>query len=312
MSPGWIMTLTFLGTTLFVCAAASTIYAMFFRYRSLLSERLQSLQSGSEAIRGSLFKDRTLSGDRGAEEQWWERAKGYYDRADFGITFQAFAQLTLGAAGGLAVVAAFTGRWWAIPVGLIVAPATATGMVVARHRRRKRELTAQLPKALDVIGRAVRSGQTVPAAFQMVADNFESPISDEFRLCYEEQNLGIPNETALRNLARRTGVMELQILVVALLVQTRSGGNLAELLDNLATTVNKRLRLQDRVRALTGEGRMQAAVLIALPTAAFVVLYFIAHDYVTTLLEYPRVIAMSVVAQGLGAVWIRRCINFDY
>jgi tight adherence protein B len=106
--------------------------------------------------------------------------------------------------------------------------------------------------------------------------------------------------------------MELQILVVALLVQIRAGGNLAELLGNLSQMVQKRLRLQERVRALTGEGRMQAAVLIALPTVAFVLLLFIARDYVMTLWAYPSLLAASLTAQFVGAIWIRRCIHFDY
>lgn len=102
------------------------------------------------------------------------------------------------------------------------------------------------------------------------------------------------------------------MLVVALLVQTRSGGNLIELLENLSGTIQKRLRLEGRVRALTGEGRMQAAVLIALPSVAFGALFFIARDYVGTLLMYPGLLAVSFGAQLLGALWIRRCIRFEY
>jgi tight adherence protein B len=166
--------------------------------------------------------------------------------------------------------------------------------------------------AFDSIGRAVRAGQTVPAAFQIVADEFEPPIADEFRRCYEQQNLGMSYDSALRELARRTGVMELRILVVALLVQARSGGNLVELLGNLASMVRERLKLQQKVRALTGEGRMQAAVLIVLPVLAFGILTVIAPDYARSLLERPWLLAATASAQMLGAVWIQRIISFDF
>ncbi|MGC3969945.1 MAG: type II secretion system F family protein [Pirellulales bacterium] len=167
----------------------------------------------------------------------------------------------------------------------------------------------QLPRALDIIARAVQAGQTVPAAFQMVADDLEPPISLEFRRCHEQQSLGASFESSLRSLGERTGIMELRIMIIALLVQRRSGGNLAALLQNLSLLVQKRLKLEQRMRALTGEGRMQANVLIILPTAAFAALYVLAPDYVGVLLERPWVIAAALAAQALGAVWICRCIR---
>ena len=97
-----------------------------------------------------------------------------------------------------------------------------------------------------------------------MADEFESPLADEFRRCYDEQNLGMSRETALRNLASRAGIMELRIFVVALLMQSRSGGNLTELLANLSMLVRKRDQIAAKSQSLTGEGRVQAAVLIVL------------------------------------------------
>ncbi|WP_391503330.1 type II secretion system F family protein [Botrimarina mediterranea] len=163
-----------------------------------------------------------------------------------------------------------------------------------------------------MISRAIKAGQTVPAALQIIADDFEKPIATEFALCYEQQNLGMSRESALRRLAARSGVMELQIFVVALLVQARSGGDLIELLDNLALMIRKRLKLGDRVRALTGEGRMQAMVLIVLPIAAFLGIVSMAPDYASCLLERPWLLCATAIAQVAGALWIRQIVNFDY
>src|SRR6185503_11619850 len=119
---------------------------------------------------------------------------------------------------------------------------------------------------------------------------------------YEQQNLGIPHDTALRELARRTGIMELRILVVGLLVQSRSGGNLAELLANLSLLARKRLKLQQKVKALTGEGRMQAAVLLVLPLVSFASLLVLAPDYVSILFRHPALLVGALVAQVIGAI----------
>jgi tight adherence protein B len=183
--------------------------------------------------------------------------------------------------------------------------------VYVKRLKRHQQLLAQLPQAFDAIGRAVRAGQTVPAAMRIVADEFESPLSDEFSHCYQQQNLGMPKEMALRNLAKRNHVMELQILVVALLLQSRSGGNLVELLESLATMVRNRIKFQQRVKALTGEGRMQAVILMLLPIVSFAGLLVIAPDYAATLLHHPWLIVATAVSQVIGAIWIRWCVNFE-
>jgi tight adherence protein B len=203
-------------------------------------------------------------------------------------------------------------RWWGAALAFAAGSAIPSAYVWARRRARVCRMTTQFPDALDAISRAVRAGQTVPAAFQMVADDFPMPISDEFRYCYEQQNFGLSYDAALRNLAQRTGIMELRILVVALLVQSRSGGNLSELLQNLSTTVRKRLVLQQKVKALTGEGRMQAAVLIALPVVVFIAMYFLNRDYAQILLDRPWLLAGCVASQTVGAAVIHKFIQIDY
>jgi tight adherence protein B len=175
-----------------------------------------------------------------------------------------------------------------------------------------RKLLVQLPQALDVVGRAIQAGKTIPAAFQIVADDLQPPIADEFRRCYEQQHLGISFDSSLRGLAERSPLMEMRIFIVALLVQAKSGGNLVELVRDISGVVKNRLKLEQRVKALTGEGRMQAAVLIVLPTAALGLLWILAPDYIAVLLEYPSLIVAALAAQAVGAVWIRRCIQIEY
>ncbi len=184
--------------------------------------------------------------------------------------------------------------------------------VRARRNGRRQKFLAQLPGAFDLMARVLRAGHSVPQAFQAVADTFEDPIAGDFRSCQEQQNLGLLPEDTYRDLARRTDVLEMKIFVMAMLVQRQTGGNLSEVLERLAQLVRDRVRLRNHVRTLTAEGRMQAAVLLVLPVFMFFVMRFINHNYTDVLLEHPSLLAAAGVAMGLGALWIRKIVHFDF
>jgi tight adherence protein B len=194
----------------------------------------------------------------------------------------------------------------------LVGAAAPFGYALFRRQQRIDRLRRQLPDAFEIMSRSIRAGQTVPRAFQVVADDFESPLADEFGWCCEQQNLGLPQEVALRDLARRTGVTELQMLVVALIVQRQSGGSPVELLDNLAKVVRKRIRLRERVKALTAEGRMQALVLLCLPPLVLGGISLTNGEYVAVLWQQPWLLAGMAASEFFGALWIRRIITFRY
>jgi len=315
MSPAWIALLTFVSTTLLAGGVMSAVYDTFFRYPAAVRERLQEMAGKKKhATSTSLLNFKQLSESASqAPGHWRAWAREMFEQSGVRVGVRTLAGVGLGLGSALAVVVGlFTRQWWAsalsFPLGAIL-----PGLYICLMRRaRIVRLTRQLPDALDVMCRAVRAGQTVPASFQMVADDFPPPISDEFRYCYEQQNLGISNDAALRGLARRTGIMELRILVVALLVQTRSGGSLTELLTNLSTVVRKRLVLHQKVRALTGEGRMQAVVLTALPAVVFAAMYIVNREYAQVLLDRPWMLAGCVISQMVGALMIRKLIQIDY
>jgi tight adherence protein B len=191
--------------------------------------------------------------------------------------------------------------------------ASAPLLYVAYKRKvRLAKLMAQLPDAFDLMARVIRAGQTVSQALQAVADEFDPPIAAEFAYCYEQQNLGLPPEAALRDLARRTGLLEIKIFVLALLVQQQTGGNLAEILDNLAAVIRERFRIRGKIRALTAEGRLQAIILLALPPLMFVLILFLNRSYGQVLLQHPGLLIGVFVAEFFGALWIRKIVNFDF
>lgn len=197
-------------------------------------------------------------------------------------------------------------------------PAMATGFclppfyVLAKRKKRMAKLCEQLPDAFELMSRAVRAGQTMASAMHLVAQHGKAPVADEFAYCCEQQSLGLPQAVPLRDLARRNPIMELQMFVVALLVQRQSGGNPVDVLNNLSALIRKRLRMKGRVKALTSEGRMQAIVLAVLPLVAFAAIYILNRDYAQILLDHPRLLAGTIAAQGVGIVWIRKVVNFEY
>jgi len=315
MSPTWLALLTFVATTLFAGAVSSVVYDLFFRYPATVRQRLLEVSGKARSEKGTaLLNLKQLAESASAAPNHWRAwARDILEQSGLNIDARLLLAISLGlGAFSLIVGSLVIQRWWVVAIGIVVGVAAPPAYVLACRHLRIRRLTRQLPDALDVMCRAVRAGQTVPATIQMVADDFSPPIADEFRYCYEQQNLGISYDAALRNLAHRTGIMELRILVVALLVQSRSGGNLTDLLQNLATMVRKRLVLQQKVKALTGEGRMQAIVLVALPFVVFAAMYILNREYAQVLLDRPWLLAGCVTSQAIGAALIHKMIQIDY
>ncbi len=184
--------------------------------------------------------------------------------------------------------------------------------ILSKRRKRLDELSEQMPDALELMSRVMRAGQTVPQALNAVADEFKDPIGTEFGFCYEQQNLGLPLEVAMHNLVERTGLMEIKILVMAMLIQRQAGGNLAELLDKLSDVMRQRHELRGTVRALTAEGRLQAGFLVLLPFFAWIAMFFLNRLYAIKLLEHPTLIYATIGLMIVGMLWIRKIVNFDY
>jgi len=281
-------------------------------YRIQQRIRLAQQASGQQdAGKSSLFRDWKLSSEQTAN--LLGRCKQHIEQSGLPISLSqlAIASLSAGMVGALLgalltreVLGASAGG----AVGLVALP----WILGSIRKRRIETFTRQLPDVFDVMSRAVSSGQTVASALQLVGSECRPPISKEFALCCEQQNLGLPQDTTLRELARRIPVPELHIFVIALLVQRQCGGSPVEVLSSISDMIRKRLRLSNRVQALTGEGRMQALVLTVLPIAAFAWLWIVQREYVQVLIVRPWLIATVIGLQVVGTVWIRRTIRIQY
>jgi tight adherence protein B len=235
------------------------------------------------------------------------------EQAGLNLTVDRLLALTAGcgAAAGLAAGLLLRNVGAGLVAGLVAAPLPFVYVHLKRRARLER-LLRQLPDAFDLMGRVIRAGQTTEQAVQAVAEDFDQPLAGEFAYCAEQQNLGLAPERSFRDLARRTGLLEIKIFVLALLIQQQTGGNLAEVLDKLAGVVRERFRVRGKVRALTAEGRLQALVLLVLPFALLAVMMLMSKKYAETVFRYPELLVAMVVMEAIGAVWLRKVVTFDF
>lgn len=210
------------------------------------------------------------------------------------------------------VVGGLTGRW---ALGAMVAPlggALPLVYVYLVRMRRSEKLLAQLPDAFDLMSRTMKAGQTISQALQAVADEFSAPVADEFGYCYDQQNLGLSPEAAMRDLARRTGLLELKIFVLAVMVHRQTGGNLSELLEKLSMVIRERYRIRGKIKALTAEGRLQGVILLSMPPLMLVLLMLLNRAYIMTLFDYPMLLVGMFISMAIGGFWINRIVSFDF
>jgi tight adherence protein B len=183
-----------------------------------------------------------------------------------------------------------------------------------KRGRRLRKFEEQFPEALDLLSRAIRAGHAFQSSMGMVADELPQPVGVEFRKSFEQQNYGLPLQEALNGLAERVPIMDVKFFVTAVQIQRETGGNLAEILDNLAHVVRERFKILRQVRVHTAHGRFTGYVLLGLPAFLGVALMFISPDHMHTLftVRMGQIMVMgAMVMQTVGFLWIRQVIKIE-
>lgn len=207
----------------------------------------------------------------------------------------------------------FAPLYLALPVGVAVGLVPWAVMAYKRNVRMK-AFEEHFPDALDMLGRSVRAGHAFTAAMQLVAQESQEPIAGEFAVAFEEQNYGIPLRDALQHLAERVPLFDVRFLVTALIVQKESGGNLAEILDQLASVIRERFRIRRDVRTKTAMGRLTAGILVVLPVAMLVMLMIVNADYESILFHDPwgpRFLAIAGALQVIGGLLLWRIVSIE-
>lgn len=220
----------------------------------------------------------------------------------------------------LAVVGFLVGRAWgnSSTIGLLVAAMLApVPMLFLMWKRGKRmdKFEELFPEAIDLMTRAIRAGHGLTTALGMVADEMPDPIGSEFKLLHDRQNFGLPLDEALKGFADRIPLLSAKFFVTALLTQRETGGNLAEILTNLASVIRDRFNVMRQIRVKSAHGRMTGIVLTGLPPAVLVALMIVNPDYLNSMFSDPLGVRMLVAAaalQGVGALIIRKLVRIEY
>ncbi|MBM3270003.1 MAG: type II secretion system F family protein [Candidatus Sericytochromatia bacterium] len=181
-------------------------------------------------------------------------------------------------------------------------------------QRYQREFEEQLPDMVGVVSNAVKSSFSVQQALDLVTAEFADPMGAEVTEVLQEIRMGVPFEEALQNWGERLDNDDLDIFVTALIIQRQTGGNLSEVLENLAATMRERRRIQGQIRTLTTQGRFSGQILTFLPVGLYVVLYLLAPDRMGVLFSDPlgwAIIAVCATMILIGSLIVRRIVTLD-
>jgi tight adherence protein B len=214
---------------------------------------------------------------------------------------------------GMIVAVAVRARW-GLPVGAALGLALPFMVLNYKRGRRLRVFEEAFPEALDLISRALKAGHAFATGLKMVADEMEEPVGPEFRKTFDEQNFGLPLKDALDNLTHRVPIIDVRFFATAVLIQRETGGNLSEILENLAHVVRERFKILRQVRVYTAHGRMTGYVLLALPAVLCIALAFINPDHMNLLFRErmgQMLLLTAIVMQVIGYVWIRQVVKIE-
>jgi tight adherence protein B len=186
----------------------------------------------------------------------------------------------------------------------------------ASHRRSKRfqKFEEKFPEAIDTLARAVRAGHAFTTAIEMIANEVSEPVAGEFRQLFEEQKFGLPVRDALLNLTDRIPLVDVKFFVTAVMLQRETGGNLAEILDNLSYVIRERFKILRQVRVHTAQGRLTMVLLMALPPTIVVVMQVLNPGFIQPLFSDPWghvLIVAGISMQTIGYFVIRKIIRIQ-
>lgn len=186
--------------------------------------------------------------------------------------------------------------------------------IMRKGAARMKKFEEQFPDSLEFVARSMRAGHAFSVSLEMIHREFSEPLAGEFRRTYDEQNLGLPLENALQNFAKRVPLLEVHFFVSAVLLQKRTGGNLAELLDKLAVLIRERFKLRGKIKAISAHGRITASTLSIIPIGVAFLMFWTNREYVEFFIKDPAGNQMAGVAiffQLVGYLIMKKIVTIE-
>ena len=246
---------------------------------------------------------------KGSSFEMWVKQSG----TKMSMSMCMLMSLMLGTLASI-VAMTFAHVWWAGLIAFVVGISVLPLLLRQKRASRLYKFEEHFPEALDLLSRAVRAGHAFSAGMKMVADELSEPVGPEFRKAFDEQNYGLPLKESLNNLSERIPLLDVRFFSTAVLIQRDTGGNLAEILDNLANVVRERFKIRRQVRVHTAHGRFTGYVLMALPAFLAVALSFINPEHMNLLFEEKigqMMIVGCIVMQAVGFIWIKKIVKIE-
>lgn len=231
------------------------------------------------------------------------------------VSLSAIVLMAIASGVGVGLVAGMLARH---PMATFVGGLAGTSLpfivIHLKRAKRFRRFEEQFPEALDLIARALRAGHAFVTGLKMVAEELDEPVGPEFRKTFDEQNFGLPIKDSLANLTERVPLIDCRFFATAVMIQRDTGGNLAEILENLAHVVRERFKILRQVRVYTAHGRLTGYVLLALPGTLAVALSFINPEHMNLLFRErmgQMLLLAAIGMQVIGYLWIRQVVKIE-
>jgi tight adherence protein B len=311
----------------FVVAAGAFLLGSLVNQRSaqarLIKERLASERKGPELTPDdelALLRDEQLSNipavdsllrrsERISELQKMLSQGGLQMRAGNFLGTSAFVGLATGV-----VVYLFSHRAEAGAIAIVIGGVLPYAYASMRRSKRFEKFEELFPEAIDTLARAVRAGHAFTTALELITNEVAEPVAGEFRQLFEEQKYGMPVRDALMNLTERMPLVDVKFFVTAVMLQRETGGNLAEILDNLSYVIRERFKIQRQVRVYTAQGRLTMALLMGMPPIIVVAMLVLNPGFIRPLFIEPAghvLLVAGICLQTVGYFVIRKIIRIQ-
>ena len=290
--------------------------------QTVIWRRLRTKAAGGKAVAGLQKRVQQLSSVPAFDailtrsRSRFQAVEELLDQSGTGVQLGTFLLISLACGVAVAfVVLKVTGMLVAaIPSGLFAATLPTTVMRKKRDSR-VRKFEEQFPEALALMSRALKAGHTFTTGLQMVSEEMAKPIGPEFKLLFDEQNYGRALPDALKEFARRIPLLDARFFVTAVLIQRDAGGNLAEVLDNIAVVIRDRFKVKRQIQVVSAHARISGWVLIGVPPTLAAVLFTINPEHLSTLTRSQlgmQLIMTGIVLQIIGSLIVRKLIQIEY
>jgi tight adherence protein B len=279
------------------------------------AERRGDLTLGLQLVRDELLSDVPALNKLLVQWPWANRLREYIEQS--GVRSKPGKILLLSfvlAVGSYLIVAQIYPYVLAALAAGILAGMIPIWVIIFKRNRRFHEFEKHFPEALDLLARAVRAGHAITTGLEMVSKELPDPVAGEFRTTFEEQNFGLPLRDALLNFTERLPILDVRFFVTAMLIQKETGGNLAEILDNLSRVIRERFRIRGEVRIRTAQGRMTAGILIALPPIMMFLLNLMNPTYMKPLFTESLghwLLLLAGILQVVGSLLLWKIVHIE-